>query len=630
MTPIERGSVDRAANKHAEFRTSRRALARAAVGTAGAGALAMAGAAALNRTGLAQEASPVASPVASAPGQSAVSVFPSHGTVTASPATEITFRGVVSETLGAVEVYGSESGLHSGYLETHRDRGGASFVVDADFQPGETVTVSAGLPIGLEADGSLTFTVSRPAPSALPRGVDPDEPPGAELLTFRTRPDIQIPRIDTMVMSEELSPGYLVVAPRVENGASSAMIVDNNGDAVWAYLPDVLDYQVLDVRVQQYQGSPVVTWWEGASPLGYGYGHFVMVDSSYQQVARVQVGNGFYGGDIHEFLLTDRGTALVLIYHPIFWDLTPVGGVADGAAHDGILQEIDIETGRVYFEWHSLDHVAIDETHREPQEGVTLDYFHANSGEIDTEGNYLVSARHTDAIYKVDGGTGEVIWRLNGAQSDFEMGEGTPFRLQHDARVHPDGYLSLFDNATENADSGIQSRGMVLDLDEEEMTATLVREYLHPEEIVSVSQANTQVLPNGNVFVGWGSAPVSSEFTEDGELLFDARFPSGVNSYRAYREVWTGQPIDPPDVLAEAGMAGTVTIFASWNGATEVASWQVLAGPEAAQLQQATSAPRDGFETTIPVESAEPYFAVQALDASGSVLGTSEAVQAVG
>ncbi len=630
MTPIERGSVDRAADGRVEFRTSRRALARAAVGTAGAGALAMPGAATLNRTGLAQGATPTAAPEAAVPGQSAVSVFPSPGTVTASPQTEITLRGVVAETLGAVKVYGSESGLHSGYLETHRDRGGASFVVDADFQPGETVTVSAGLPIGPEADGSLTFTVSRPAPSALPRGVDPDEPPGAELQTFRTRPDIQIPRIDTTVMSEELAPGYLVVAPRVQNGASSAMIVDNNGDAVWAYLPDVLDYQILDVRVQQYQGRPVVTWWEGASPLGYGYGHFVMVDSSYQEVARVQVGNGFYGGDIHEFLLTDRGTALVLIYHPIYWDLATVGGPADGAAHDGILQEIDIETGRVYFEWHSLDHVGVDETHREPEEGVTLDYFHVNSGEIDAEGNYLVSARHTDAIYKVDGGTGEVIWRLNGTHSDFEMGEGTPFRLQHDARVHPDGYLSLFDNATENADSDIESRGMVLDLDEVAMTATLVREYLHPDGVVAVSQANTQVLANGNVFIGWGSAPVSSEFTEEGELLFDARFPSGVNSYRAYRYEWTGQPIDPPDVLAEAGANGSVMVSVSWNGATGVASWHVLAGPDAAQLQPATSVARDGFETAIPVQSAEPYFAVQALDASGSVLGTSETVQAVG
>ncbi|MDQ3523620.1 MAG: arylsulfotransferase family protein, partial [Chloroflexota bacterium] len=206
----------------------------------------------------------------------------------------------------------------------------------------------------------------------------------------------------------------------------------------------------------------------------------------------------------------------------------------------------------------------------------------------------------------------------------------TPFRLQHDARVHADGYLSLFDNATENADSDIESRGMVLELDEDPMTATLVREYLHPDGIVAVSQANTQMLANGNVFIGWGSAPVSSEFTEEGELLFDARFPSGVNSYRAYRYEWTGQPIDSPDVLAEAGANGSVTVYVSWNGATGVASWQVLAGPDAAQLQPATSVARDGFETAIPVQSAEPYFAVQALDASGSVLSTSETVQAVG
>ncbi len=595
---------------------------------AGTGALAMAGAATLKRTGLAQEATPAASPAAAA--QADVSVFPAPGTVTASPETEITFRGVVAETLGAVEVYGSESGLHSGFLETHRDRGGASFVVDADFQSGETVTVRAGLPIGPEADGSHTFTVSRPAPSSLPRVIDRDEPPEAELQTFRTRPDIQIPRIDVSVASEGLAPGHGVIAPRVRNGASSAMIVDNAGDAVWAQLPDVIDYQVLDARVQEYQGRPVVTWFEGASPLGYGYGHFVMVDSSYQHVATVQVGNGFYGGDLHEFLLTDRGTALVLIYHPIYWDLTSVGGPADGAAHDGILQEIDIETGRVYFEWHSLDHVGVEESHRQPEEGTALDYFHINSGERDADGNYCVSARHTDAIYKIDGRTGEVIWRLNGTQSDFEMGEGTPFALQHDARSQPDGTLTLFDNATENADSGILSRGLVLDLDEEAMTATLVREYVHPDEIVSVSQANMQTLPNGNRFIGWGSAPVFSEFSEDGELLFDGRMPSGVNSYRAYRYEWTGRPSDPPDVVAEIDPEGWTTIYVSWNGATGVATWQVLAGPDPDHLQPVGSARRGGFETAIAVQTAEPYLAVQALDDTDSILGTSATVQPEG
>lgn len=622
MRKTHQESVDRT-----RFCTDRRSLMRAAIHTAGAGALAMSGAATLERVGLAQVATPAASPVA-APAQPSVSVFPAHGTVTASPETEITFRGVVAETLGAVEVYGSESGLHSGFLETHRDRGGASFVVDADFQPGETVTVRAGLPVGASADGSLTFTVSRPAPSSVPRVIDPEEPPQAELQSYRTRPDIQVPQIDVTISSEELAPGHVFIGTRVENGTVAAIIVDDNGDPVWAQSPDIPDYQVLDVRAQEYQGRPVLTWFQGASPLGYGYGHFVMVDSSYQHVATVQVGNGFYGGDIHEFLLTPRGTALVLIYHPISWDLTPAGGAADGVAHDGILQEIDIETGRVYFEWHSLDHVAVEETHREPEAGVALDYFHINSGDRDAEGNYIVSARHTDAIYKIDGHTGEVIWRLNGARSDFEMGEGTPFRFQHDARPLDNGHLSLFDNGTENADSGILSRGLVLDLDEEAMTATLVREYLHPDEIVSVSQANMQVLPNGNVFIGWGSAPRFSEFSEDGDLLFDGRMPSGVNSYRAYRHEWIGQPVEPPDVLAESGMAGTVTVYVSWNGATEVASWQVWAGPDAGQLQPVgASAPRDGFETTIPVQSEEPYFAVQALDAAGNLLGTSEAVQ---
>lgn len=609
--------------KRDALRTSRRALLGAA---AGAGAVAIAGAGLATREAGAQEATPDAS--STSPG---IATFPGHGTVTASPGTEITFRGVVGEMLGAVEVYGSESGFHSGYVETHRDRNGASFILDAPFLPGEVVTVSADLPIGPGEGGELEFTVSRPAPSSLARVIDESEPPGAELQTFRTRPDLQIPEIEITVASDGLASGHTLIAPRVSNGPASAMVVDNAGTALWAYVPDIPNFQILDLRAQDYKGVPVLTWWQGASPRGFGYGHFVMVDSSYQHVATFQVGNDFYGGDIHDFLITPQGTALVLIYQPVSWDLTPVGGAEDGAAHDGIIQEIDIETGRVWFEWHSLDHVGVDETTRQPEDGVTLDYFHINSVEKDDDGDFYCSARNTDAIYKIDGRTGDLIWRLNGSQSDFEMGEGTPFALQHDARIHPDGYLSLFDNAAERTDSGVLSRGMVLDLDEEAMTATLVREYYHPDELVSVSQANMQRLPNGNVFIGWGSVRVFSEHSEDGELLFDGRMPSGVNSYRAYRSEWVGRPVVPPDVVAETDDGGGITVYVSWNGATEVASWQVLAGDTADDLEPAGEpVPREGFETAIPVDVEASWYSVSALDAAGNLIGTAVAVQPVG
>jgi hypothetical protein len=172
-----------------------------------------------------------------------------------------------------------------------------------------------------------------------------------------------------------------------------------------------------------------------------------------------------------------------------------------------------------------------------------------------------------------------------------------------------------------------QSRGVVLELDEEAMKATLRRAYTHPDKLVSTSQGNMQVLPNGNVFVGWGSQPFVSEFSHDGELLFDASIPPDDDSYRAFRFPWKGQPDRAPDVAADRRSDDEVTLYASWNGATEIESWEVLSGPHQDQLEPLGSVPRDGFETAISARTEEPYVAVRARNSSGRVLGTSSPVK---
>jgi len=286
---------------------------------------------------------------------------------------------------------------------------------------------------------------------------------------------------------------------------------------------------------------------------------------------------------------------------------------------DGIVQELDIETGEVLFEWHSLEHVGLEEAYTKP-----YDYFHINSIDVYDENHLLISSRNTCTVYKVDRKTGEVVWRLGGKKSDFEMGPGTVTAFQHDARRHPDGTLTVFDNRNEYVDE--QSRAIVLKLDEEAMTAKLVHEYTHPNKVLSATQGNVQVLENGNVFVGWGSEPVLSEFSSDGELLFSASFPAESESYRAFRFQWSGKLHGEPAVVFEAGPDDEVTLYTSWNGATEVADWEVLAGPGPDRLEPAESVPRRGFETVIKVNTTEPYVGVRAKDTSGKVLRTAKAV----
>lgn len=594
-----------------EVRTSRRAL------------LASAGGSMLGAIGV--RAQPAA---AQAP---RIAVYPPHDTRTAAPGAEISFRGVTVEDLGPVEVVGSQSGGHSGLLLPHSDNAGASFVPDAPFLAGERVTVRAAVPLSPAPGGFVTFTVAtpgRPVKKEATREVDqPETPPRS----FRTRPDLLPPPIRITTPAYRTAPGYVFVAAKVPDGRNGAMILDDRGDLIWFAPLDLDIAEHNDLRVQEYRGEPVLTVWEGVSQVGTGFGHFLILDRRYEVVARLQVGNGYHGADLHECVLTPNGTALIIVYHPVRWNLLSGGGDTDGTALDGIVQEIDIATGRVVFEWHSLDHIGLNESEGSPPDDPDLpwDYFHMNSVEDDGQGNLILSARHTHAIYKIERATGRVLWRLHGNQSDFVMEDDGPFYYQHDARMHANGELTLFDNAGSDQDQEgeIVSRGLVFRLDEVTQRATVVREYPHPTGVLAISQGNMQVLPNGNVFIGWGSAPVFSEFDADGNLIFNGRFPPGANTYRAYRFPWMGTPGAPPEVAVETGLGNDLRVWASWNGATDVAYWRVMAGPTPDALTPTGMAERTGFETEINVATAESYLAVEALDARNTVLGRSETIQ---
>jgi Arylsulfotransferase (ASST) len=453
-----------------------------------------------------------------------------------------------------------------------------------------------------------------------------------EARTFRSRPDLRPPAIEVNTHLPGTAPGHIFVSPKKGPGERSPtqdapLIVDGAGEPVWFHPLQDTEADVFNFAVQTYKGETVLTWWEGHH-TGYGQGEYVICDHSYREIKRVRAGNG-YQGDHHEFRITPEDTALITIYAVTRRNLSGVGGPVAGSVLDGIVQEVDIETGEVLFEWHSLDHVGLDESYYEPPPDLVapFDYFHINSVDPNPDGYLTISARRTSTVYKIDRKTGAIVWRLGGEQSDFAMGYGTRTDWQHDARHHPDGMITIFDNG--GIEKDVQSRAIVVEIDEDGMSATLVGEYTHPDEILAATQGNVQVLPNGNVFVGWGSEPRFSEFSHDGKLLFDASFPGEVESYRAFRFPWKGQPQDAPSVVAEVGPENGVTIYASWNGATEVDTWQVLAGGDPEELEPAGSAPRKGFETAVTLDTDGAYFAVEAKDRAGGMLGTSEVVQPV-
>ena len=465
------------------------------------------------------------------------------------------------------------------------------------------------------------------ASSAPPKGVS----------AFRSRPDLSPPAVEVTARAHSIAPGYIFLAPEKGSAAQGgSMILDDSGQVVWFRPLQGMHERVMNFKVQNYQGRPVLTWGETPGEYTWGEtpGEYVIFDSSYREIARIRAGNG-YQGDHHEFLISPQDTALITIYGEVHTDLFSAGGPQAGVALEGIVQELDIETGEVLFEWHSLDHVGLDETYATPSEDHypgSVDYFHINSIDVDHDNNLLVSARGTSAVYKIDHKSGEVKWRLGGKKSDFEMGPGTSFAYQHDARRQPDGTITIFDNGTTVYENGIpkaveESRGIVLELDEEKMTASLVGEYTHPDKQYADAAGNMQILPNGNVFIGWGRALVFSEFSKNGDLLFDASLPPKNKSYRVLRFPWSGYPSDQPAAVAERASKDEVKVYASWNGATEVATWEVLAGPSPGHLVSVGSVPRSGFETAMLVQTSEPYVAVRAKHRFGRVFGTTEPVK---
>jgi len=419
----------------------------------------------------------------------------------------------------------------------------------------------------------------------------------------------------------------MFAAPYSGPGRNGPMIFDEAGNVVW-FDPLAPNLAASNLQVQQYNGRPVLTWWQGyIPPQGFGQGEEVIDNSAYQQVARVHAGNG-YKADLHDFHITPRDTAVMTVFNPIDCNLSWMGGPSGGAVTDSVFQEIDLATGLVRSEWHSLDHVGLSESFSSAVSSSTewpFDYFHVNSVDQLADGRTLISARNTWALYDLNSQTGQVLTRIGGRHSDVKLAPGAATAFQHDATALPNNTISVFDNGAVPKVHK-QSRGVVVAINPQANTDTVVAQYEHPGALSSGSQGNVQALANGNVFIGWGAEPYFSEFSAGGQLLYDAHMHGTYESYRTYRFPWSGTAPGSPAIASLAHGAGGVTVYASWNGDTQTASWRVLAGPSAAQLTPVAVAPRSGFETAITTPAAERFVAVQSLSASGAVLGTSRTI----
>jgi hypothetical protein len=559
-----------------------------------------------------------------------VNAFPSPGTRAAQRGTEISLRGVAPGAVGAVSVTGSASGTREGTLEPHPDGRGASFVPAGLFRPGERVIVRTDLDVRGGSSGDFSFRILRGEYETGRSGADRavPRPRKGTYHAYHSNRSLKAPRLRVTRRRSGRARGYLVLntgwdeeRPRPEG----LLIADDRGRPVY-FKQRTAARKIFDVAVQQYRGRPVITYWEGRFAAGWGYGDYVVLDDSYREILRVEAKGG-YRSDIHDMRITPQDTLLVQAYNRVRHDLRSVGGRRAGEVLDNVIQEIDPTTGRLLFEWHSLGAIGLRESLDRPERGQPFDYFHLNSMDVAQDGDILLSARNTCALYEIDRSTGAVNWRLGGRRSDFRVPRNARFCRQHDARWISDDEISLFDNHIDRPHDGGQSRAIKLAVNERRHRVRLLRGYKHPRRLAAANKGGARMQPNGNMLVAWGAVPVVTEYTRRGRIVLDARFAGATDgSYRALRSDWVGRPATDPAVAAEHRSDRTA-VWASWNGATEVARWEVLGGASPAALAPVGSRARAGFETGQTVAGRHAYVAVRALAADGTVLGTSRTVQ---
>jgi len=505
--------------------------------------------------------------------------------------------------------------VHGGRVQAHSDGQGASFIPFAAFASGETVTVRTAMNIAGANGGTYHFTVAMPAVLNLSGQRLTATRVRGDVEHFRSRPDLAPAAIRIFRNSRRAARGDLFLGAQSSPVQDGPEIRDSRGRLIW-YEPVPANDYVSDFRTQKLLGVPVLTWWQGFVRQGVGVGEEVIADNKYHALAVLSGGNGIHP-DLHEFRISRRGTALMTAFNPIWWNERSVGGPARAIVRDAVVQEIDIATGLVMYQWDALDHIPLSASYKPRFKNIhhPWDFFHVNSVQDLGDGNLFVSARNTWAAYKLDHRTGKVLWTLGGKRSSFKMGRGAGFAFQHDAELQPHNVVSMFDDGAGPPIIHKQSRVLGLRLNFARKTASVAFSFTHTPLILSYFEGGTQRLPNGDYFAGWGSDPHFTEFSRGGQLVFDARFVADSFHDRAYRLRWSATPDTSPSVAASRRGRRT-TVYASWNGATGVRSWRVLAGPSPTSLRSVRSARWRGFETAISI-SAASWVAVVALDGHG-------------
>lgn len=560
---------------------------------------------------------------------SQVTVSPLPGTPEASPQTQISFLGVRASRLRSVSVIGSRTGRHAGTVRSYDSATGASFIPSSPFAEGEQVSVCAT--VGTAADPRQVATSFQVASAAHLSYQPVFELPGTrgEAQGYHSV-DLKPPTVKVAHQAGPLSaPGDIFATPYAGPGDHGAMIFESSGELVWFHRAPNPNWGIANLQVQEWQGHQDLVWWQGLiNVYGFGTGEDVIAGSDYEPIARIKGGNGLKA-DLHDVQLTPSGAAYVTVYDPV-WANVPIpggkGAVRRAVVLDSGVQEIDVKTGLVMWEWQSLGHVPLSQSRMKAPKSGPYDYFHIDSLQLLEGGKLMICARNVWGVYAIAPHTGRIAWQLGTRASSLELASGARFGWPEEARMLPGGQLALYDGG---AQSVSHPRGEVLELEWSNRTASLANYGQLPGSFGAPREAGLggiQPLADGNWLVGFGGLPNMTEFDSEGNVIYEAQFPPDEVGYRVYREPWQGQPAAAPNLVANTNGSATTT-YVSFDGATDVAEWRLFGGASAHTLEALATVPATGFETTISTRAVADVLA-QALNAAGEVIGESKVIAA--
>ncbi|KAF2646013.1 hypothetical protein P280DRAFT_544443 [Massarina eburnea CBS 473.64] len=472
--------------------------------------------------------------------------------------------------------------------------------------------------------------------------------------TFKSFPGFEPPQLE-ITKNGTTSPGLLFFPQDGDTAHNHSLnIFREDGELVWQ--SGYGDYAAF--KPQTLFGEPVLAMFSGitfSEPWGFGYGLVQILNNRYENIYNVTLWNTSYPTlesisplydptiydtfswiDMHENLITPRGTMFVGAVNVTAWDLSSVGGSTDGWVINSLVLELNVTNSAVMWQWSHLEHVdeipLVDAVPTYPLQGLGANSsypwgpFHINSVAEFDDGSLLISSRHYCSIFKV-GRDGEVQWTLNGySGGDFTLKNNLSFCYQHDARIRSETHhnstntsttlISIFNNDNSAVVSGVnQSTGIFLAVDTATMEATLVQELFDAADpIFATSQGNNEVLDDGHTVLGYGSAPILKEFDKDGNVVMTVQWGEikKVQSYRDYKAVWVGKPSTPPNVFACREGDTTTNVYMSWNGATEHQTWTVNAGAAEDVLEKKVVVAKTGFETVAKINETAQFVQVKA------------------